>query len=38
MKRSFSHCGAHLWNNLPESIRTVEYIYIDSCKTLSRNR
>ena len=24
MKRSFSYCGAHLWNNLPESIRTIK--------------
>ena len=24
MKRSFSYCRAHLWNNLPESIRTVK--------------
>ena len=24
MKRSFSYCGAHLWNNLPESIPTIK--------------
>ena len=24
MKQSFSYCGAHLWNNLPESIRTIK--------------
>ena len=24
MKRSFSYCGARLWNNLPESIRTIK--------------
>ena len=24
MKRSFSYCGAHLWNNLPQSIRTIK--------------
>ena len=23
VKRSFSYCGVHLWNNLPESIRTI---------------
>ena len=26
MKRSFSYCGAHLWNILPESIRTINHL------------
>ena len=25
LKRSFSYGGAQLWNNLPESIRTIKY-------------